>query len=165
MALPDILAAVPYDPQLAVAVAGRDPYAWEERRVAQRSIFLGQLALGMRTADAARAAGVSTQQISSWSERDPYFGKAYQAVVRYTKEFAAPARTKLSPQRVARLFEMLRTGNYSVAKAAAEIGLTEGAICARRRRDKGFSDLMLEAQSAGQAARDSANNDGSAATA
>ncbi|MCX4732737.1 hypothetical protein [Streptomyces sp. NBC_01363] len=152
--LQDALNAAPCDAQLAVALAGRDPYAMEERRIAQRSVFLGQLALGMRVADAARTAGVSTSQVHGWADCDPHFGRAYQAVLRYTREFAVPAvRAKLTPRRTAQFFGMLRTGKYSVAKAAMELGITEGAIYARRKRDGQFAQLMREAVAEGQASR------------
>ncbi|WP_371801546.1 hypothetical protein OHA38_43300 (plasmid) [Streptomyces sp. NBC_01732] len=153
--LQNLLNAAPYDAQLAIALAGRDPYATEERRIAQRSVFLGQLALGIRVADAARTAGVSTSQVNGWADRDPYFGRAYQAVLRYTKEFPAPAaQARLSPRRVAQLLALLRTGKYSVTKAAGEVGVTGSAIYARRKRDSQFAQLVREAVAAGQAARE-----------
>ncbi|MFH8886749.1 hypothetical protein [Streptomyces californicus] len=166
LSLQDVLDQVPYDPQLAIAMAGRDPYAQEESRIAQRSIFLGQLALGLRISDAARAAGSSSSQIRKWAEADPYFGQAYRAVIRYTKEFAVSKRSRANvvPERAERLFALLESGRYSIPGASTEIGIGEGAVYARRRRDKEFAARLQQALERGQAARRLAagSEDGSA---
>lgn len=58
---------------------------------------------------------------------------------------------------------MLESGQYSVATAAAEIGLDENSVHARR-RDKEFVDLLQKAQDVGQAARETdATSESSAA--
>ncbi|MDP9954159.1 MULTISPECIES: hypothetical protein [Streptomyces] len=158
LTLQDVLDQVPYDPQLAIAMAGRDPYAREEARIAQRSIFLSQLALGLRISDAARAAGTSSSQIRRWAEEDPYFGQAYRAVIRYTAEFAVSKRTRANvvPERAERLFALLESGRYSIPGASTEIGIGEGAVYARRRRDKQFAARLQQALERGQAAREAA---------
>ncbi|MFD3890420.1 hypothetical protein [Streptomyces microflavus] len=159
--LQHVLDSVRYDPQLAIVLVGRDPFSPQELQIAQRSVFLGQLALGLRVADAARAAGVTTSQIRKWADADPHFGRAYQAVVRYTKEFAVSRRSRanLLPERATKLFALLETGRYSVAGASVEIGISEGVVYARRKRDKAFAEQLQQALERGEAARDSAEAD------
>ncbi|MFI8178008.1 hypothetical protein ACIF6H_32465 [Streptomyces microflavus] len=156
--LQHVLDSVPYDPQLAIVLVGRDPYTPQERQIAQRGVFLGQLSLGVRVADAARAAGVTTSQVRKWADADPHFGRAYQAVVRYTKEFAVSRRSRanLVPERATKLFALLETGRYSVAGASVEIGISEGVVYARRKRDKAFAARLQQAQERGQATREAA---------
>ncbi|MFJ7062894.1 hypothetical protein ACK8N7_00935 [Streptomyces griseobrunneus] len=154
--LQHVLDSVPYDPQLAIVLVGRDPYTPQERQIAQRGVFLGQLALGVRVADAARAADVTTSQVRKWADADPHFGRAYQAVVRYTKEFAVSRRSRanLVPEHATKLFALLETGRYSVAGASIEIGISEGVVYARIKRDKAFAARLQQAQERGRAARE-----------
>ncbi|MFB6670748.1 hypothetical protein [Streptomyces parvus] len=156
--LQGVLDTIPYDPQLAIALMARDPYSRAEHEIAQRGIYLGQLALGVRAVDAARAAGVTASRIRKWGDKDPYFGRACQAVARYTQEFAAPMRrrTRLTPARTTRLFEMLESGQYNVSKASLELGLGESEVYGKKQRDPEFAARLEQAQARGQAAREAA---------
>lgn len=156
--LQGVLDTIPYDPQLAIALMARDPYSRAEHEIAQRGIYLGQLALGVRAVDAARAAGVTASRIRKWGEKDPYFGRACQAVARYTQEFAAPMRrrARLTPARIDRLLEMLESGQYNMAKASMELGLGESEVYNRKQRDPEFATRLKEAQARGQAVLEAA---------
>ncbi|MER8197704.1 hypothetical protein ABTY00_27595, partial [Streptomyces microflavus] len=77
-----------------------------------------------------------------WADADPYFSRAYQAVVRYV------------PERATTLFALLETGRYSVAGASIEIGISEGVVHARIKRDKVFAARLRQAQECGRGARE-----------
>ncbi|MFJ2109490.1 hypothetical protein ACIOHH_33520 [Streptomyces microflavus] len=108
--------------------------------------------------------GDHEDEVRKWADTDPHFGRAYQAVVRYAKEFAVSRRSRanLVPERATKLFALLEAGRYSVAGASTEIGISEGVVYARRKRDQVFAARLQQAQERGQAAREAAEEESSA---
>ncbi|MEV6404138.1 hypothetical protein AB0M58_14485 [Streptomyces bobili] len=124
------------DTRLAIALAGRDPDAPEERSRTVRADFLRLLALGLPPSRAELILGVS--HTSGWRS-DSVFAGACDAVTAAAAPYGYTKRTRLSPQRVAAFLKVLSTPGTTVLTAAAAAGVTPSAIYQKRRRDKEFA--------------------------
>ncbi|MCX5182598.1 hypothetical protein [Streptomyces sp. NBC_00268] len=139
--LTSVWASARNDTRLTTALAGRDPDAPEEASRTVRADFLRLLALGVAPSRAELILGVPST--SGWRS-DPAFAKACDAVSSAAAPYAHTRQNRLTPERVARFREALRTPGTTVlaAAAAAAIGVTTLAIYQRRHRDAEFAKAM-----------------------
>ncbi|MFE6639551.1 hypothetical protein ACFVFT_38445 [Streptomyces tendae] len=140
IALPAVWAAARTDTRLAIALAGRDPDAAEERSRTLRADFLRLLALGVPPSRAELILG--TGGSGGWRGDDPAFARACDAVSDASAPYGHVGQIRLTPARVARFLEELGKQGTTLVAAAAAAGVTSAAIYQRRRRDDDFAKAM-----------------------
>ncbi|WP_158713540.1 hypothetical protein [Streptomyces sp. NRRL F-525] len=146
--LSDVWIAARTDLRLTVALAGRDPNAAEETGRIARADYLRLLALGVTPSRAELILGAG--EPGDW-RADPAFNAACEAVIQAAAPHGYHGQTRLTPARVARFLEKLRSG-ATVKAAASAVSVTPPAIYQRRRRDVEFKKAMDEARAQGRAA-------------
>ncbi|MEV0598828.1 hypothetical protein AB0I82_05920 [Streptomyces sp. NPDC050315] len=145
-------AAATTDGDLAVALAGRDPFAPGEQVIQQRADVLRGVATGMTLADAARVAGVPISSVAGWRARDEQFRAALDAVRAMADDYAIRPGTRMTPARVETLLAALREGE-TMARAATRAGVSPTTVYQRKARDAEFAEQFKEAKQAGLNAR------------
>ncbi|MFF0698374.1 hypothetical protein ACFYU4_37790 [Streptomyces tendae] len=140
LSLTAVWATARTDTRLAVALAGRDPDAAEERGRALRAEFLRLLALGVPPSRAELILG--STKFSGRRGEDPAFAAACDAVSAAAAPYGHTRQVRLTPQRVAQFLEELSRPRATLVAAAAAAGVTPAAIYQRRRRDKDFANAM-----------------------
>ncbi|WP_330346608.1 hypothetical protein OG858_47265 (plasmid) [Streptomyces europaeiscabiei] len=137
------------DTRLVIALAGRDPDAIAEQGRTARAEYLRLLALGVAPSLAEQIMGGG--HVGGWRGRDPAYAHACTAVREASALYHRTRQTRLTPERVARFLDELRTPAATVKGAAAAAGITPVAIYQRRRRDPEFAQAMDDARQSGPA--------------
>jgi hypothetical protein len=134
------------DTRLTIALAGRDPDAFDERARIARADYLRLLALGVAPSRAELILG--SGRAGDWRGDDPAFARACDAVSAAAAPFSVTGLTRLTPERVARFLQALSQPKTTVLAAAAAAGISPAAIYQRRGRDKEFRAAMDAARKA-----------------
>ncbi|MER6160336.1 hypothetical protein ABT147_33090 [Streptomyces sp. NPDC001868] len=137
------------DTRLVIALAGRDPDAAAEQGRTARAEYLRLLALGVAPSLAEQIMG--SGHVGAWRGRDPAYAHACTAAREAFALYHRTRQTRLTPERVARFLDELRTPASTVKGAAAATGITPVAIYQRRRRDPEFAQAMDDARQSGPA--------------
>lgn len=132
------------DTRLVIALAGRDPDAAAERGRAARAEYLRLLALGVPPSTAELI--LESGHAGTWRGNDRAYARACSAVSAAAAPYSSTRQARLTPERVARFLEELRTPGTTVKAAAQATGITTVAIYQRRRRDADFAQAMDDAR-------------------
>lgn len=136
---------------LALALAGKDPHAYEAEGDIGRAEYLRLLALGCSPTLADRILFDGAARATKWRSDDPNFGVACDVVASARAKRSGRRTARFTPSRIDAFLNILLHG-HTVVFAAAEVGVTSALVYQRRRRDAGFKSAMDEARALGQLA-------------
>ncbi|MFC4328378.1 hypothetical protein ACFPC0_11120 [Streptomyces andamanensis] len=137
-----VYAAARDNTDVALALAGHDPYAPGAAQAAQQADYIRLLALGFKPGEAERVLWRGGERVKKWRQNDEAFARISDAV----RELRPPEvhrrrEHRFTPDRVTLFLEALKSG-CTVVEACEEAGVASAVVYQRRRRDGTFREAM-----------------------